>query len=69
VAPVEIDGQVTQVYTDGDTVRIARTDGRAWTVRTAAGPTGAVTAAITTGDALYLVAGQTLWRADLAALR
>jgi hypothetical protein len=74
VAPVRLDGQLAQVFAEGDEVKIARTDGRTWTVRTASGPTGRVTAATVVGDTLYVVAGpdddnRTVWRADVSAVR
>jgi hypothetical protein len=75
-APVEVGGRVTQVVSDGERVRVASADGDGdgdgWTVRDAAGPVGAVTAATRVGDAVYVLAGpgdeQRLWRADVAAL-
>jgi hypothetical protein len=73
-APLEVDGQLTQVISDGGRVRIARAGGNGWTVRTAAGPAGTVTAAIRVGDTVFLLAGpdedsQTLWRTELESLR
>ncbi|HEU5475535.1 MAG TPA: hypothetical protein VFV67_33245 [Actinophytocola sp.] len=58
VAPVWHDGALTQVYTEGDRVWIARWDGQTWsTPREVSGPTGRVTAAVVVGGALYLLAG------------
>ncbi|HEY3261990.1 MAG TPA: hypothetical protein VGJ95_17305 [Pseudonocardiaceae bacterium] len=79
VAPIEHDGRLIQVALDGNEVKILRADNGDsanavnWTVRTATGPTGTVTAVTAVGDTIYLLAGpdehtQTLWRADLAAL-
>jgi hypothetical protein len=76
VAPLEGDGRTVQVMSDHGQVKIASTPasgGGAWTVRTAAGPSGTVTAAVAVGNTLYLLAGpdentQTLWRADLASI-
>jgi hypothetical protein len=73
-APVDVDGRLTQFASDGGRVKVAQADGDRWTVRDATGPSGAVTAAVRLGDAVYLLAGsdenaQTLWRADVAALR
>ena len=72
-APVQLDGKVTLLVSDGGQVRVARHDGPQWTVRTATGPTGTVVAAARVGDTVYLIAGpdnktQTLWRVDAAAL-
>lgn len=65
--PLEIGARWTQVVSEGGQVKIARADGATWTVRTADGPTGIVTAATTVGDTLFVLAGpdaehQTLWR-------
>jgi hypothetical protein len=73
-APIEVGGRLVQVVSDGGQVRIARADGDRWTVRTAAGPTGTVTAVIRVGDTIYLLAGpdentQTLWRTDITSIR
>jgi hypothetical protein len=72
-APIEVDGHLAQVVSDGGQVKIARADGDKWTVRATAGPTGTVTAVTTVGDSVYLLAGpdentKTLWRADLTAV-
>ncbi|MGH3860546.1 hypothetical protein [Actinokineospora sp.] len=66
-APVEIGLRVVQVVSDGGQVKIARADSGSWTVLSAQGPTGVVTAAATIGDALFVLAGpdaehQSLWR-------
>jgi hypothetical protein len=74
VAPIELDGRLTQLVPDGGKIKIARADGDRWTLRELSGPSGMVTAATAVGDALYLLAGpdentQTLWRVELGALR
>jgi hypothetical protein len=68
-APVEIGLRVVQVVSEGGRVKIARADGGNWTVLDAEGPTGTVTAAMTLGDTLFVLAGpdaehQSLWRVD-----
>jgi hypothetical protein len=70
VAPIEADGQLVQVFSDGGRVKIAQTEGDGWRVRDVTGPAGMVTAAARVGDTIYLLAGpdednQTLWSADL----
>jgi hypothetical protein len=72
-APIEVDGHLAQVVSDGGQVKVVRADGDRWTVRATAGPTGTVTAVTVVGDSVYLLAGpdqntQTLWRTDLAAI-
>jgi hypothetical protein len=62
-APFEVDGQLTQVASDGGSVRIARHDGTKWTVETVTGPTSPVTAATTMGDTIHVLAGDELLRA------
>ena len=62
-APFEVDGHLTQVVSDGKGVRIATHDGTKWTVESATGPTGEITAATTVGDTIHLLAGDELWRA------
>jgi hypothetical protein len=73
-APVDLDGRLTQVVGDGGYVKVLRSSDAHWTVLNLAGPTGAVTAVTKVGEALYLLAGsgedtQTLWRADISAIR
>jgi hypothetical protein len=73
-APIEVDGRLLQVVSDGGQVTIARADGDRWTIRAAAGPTGTVTAVTRVGDVIYLLAGpnentQILWRTDIASIR
>ncbi|MBC6450893.1 hypothetical protein [Actinokineospora xionganensis] len=72
-APVEIELRVVQVLSEDGQVKIARADGRDWTLLAAEGPTGTVTAATTVGDALFVLAGpdaehQSLWRVDGAKI-
>jgi hypothetical protein len=73
VAPIELDGRLTQIVADGGQVKIARADGDKWTVRGAVGPTGTVTAVTRIGGAIYVLAGpdedtQALWKADIGSL-
>ena len=73
-APIDLDGRLTQVVGDGGHVKVLRSSDAHWTVLNLAGPTGAVTAVTKVGEALYLLAGsgedtQTLWRADISAIR
>lgn len=73
-APIELGGQLFQPMSDGGQVKLARVDGDGWAVRTVDGPTGTVTAMVGAGDTVYLLAGpdedsQTLWRANITALR
>jgi hypothetical protein len=72
-APVQLDGKLTLLVSDGGRVRIARQAGPQWTVRDAIGPTGTVTSVTKVGDTVYVVAGpddktQALWRVDAGAL-
>jgi hypothetical protein len=73
-APVDVGGRLTQFVSDGGQVKVAWADGGRWTVRDVSGPSGAVTAVVRVGDAVYLLAGsdenaRTLWRAEVAAIR
>lgn len=73
-APIDVGGRLTQFVSDGGQVKVAQADGDRWTLRDATGPSGTVTAVARVGDAVYLLAGsdenaQTLWRADVAAIR
>ncbi len=71
-APLAPDGPSTQIVSDQGQVKIVEA-GESTSVRTAAGPTGAVTAAVQVGPSVYVIAGDPaapqLWRADAAALR
>ena len=66
--PLQVDGKLTILVSEGGQVKIARHNGPQWTVRTATGPTGTVIATAKVGDTIYLIADQTLWRVDAAAL-
>lgn len=73
-APMEVDGRLTQVVSDGGRVKVLSTEGDGWTVRALEGPTGAVTEAVRVGDSIYLLAGpdadtQVLWRVEVDTLR
>lgn len=73
-APFELDGQLSQLVSEGGKVKIASaTQGGSWAMHTIDGPTGMAATAVAVGDAVYLLAGAdqdhlSLWRADLAAL-
>lgn len=72
-APLDLDGRLTQLISENGQVKVARATGDQWTVRPVSGPTGTVTAAVTVGDSVYVVAGtdessQALWRVDRKAL-
>jgi hypothetical protein len=71
--PLQVDGQLTILVAEAGQVKIARTDGTKWTVKTATGPTGTVVSTAQVGNTVYLVAGPddnhlALWRVDAAAL-
>lgn len=71
--PVQVNGKLTLVVSDGGQVKIAQHDGSKWTVRPAAGPTGTVTSTAMIGDEVYVVAGPddknlALWRVDAGTL-
>jgi len=66
-APLDVDGTLTAVVADGGQVKVVEV-GEAPSTHTAAGPTGAVTAAVRVGPSVFVVAGGALWRADVAAL-
>jgi hypothetical protein len=73
-APVDIDGHLTQIVSDGGQVKIARADGDAWTVHNANGPTGTVTSVAKIGGTVYVLAGpdeehQVLWQVAADSLR
>jgi hypothetical protein len=68
-APIDLDGRLVQVVGDGGRVRVVSGDGTNWTVHDGTGPTGAVTDAALAGNQLYVLAGATLWRTDVAAVR
>ena len=67
-APVDLDGAPTAIVADQGHVKIVEV-GETTSTRTAAGPTGAVTAAVRVGSSVYVVAGDQLWQADAAAFR
>jgi len=66
-APLDVDGTLTAVVADGGQVKVVEV-GEAPSTHTAAGPTGAVTAAVRVGPSVFVVAGGGLWQADVAAL-
>lgn len=68
VPPVEFDGNVIQLVTTSDEVRIATTDGTGWQLRPTTGPAGEVTAVTLVGRTLYVVADGTLWSIDATTL-
>ena len=73
-APLDVDGSVTQVASEGPAVRILRAEEATAGGRTAEGPVGPATAAVAAGGSVYLLAGadeqsRRLWRAAAAALR
>lgn len=73
-APIEVDGKLVQILSDGGQVKIVRADGDQWNASAIDGPTGTVTAVTKVGNAVYILASagentQTLWRADVTSLR
>lgn len=71
-APLDVDGSVTQVASEGPAVRVLRAEEPA-SVHPAEGPVGPATAAVEVGGSVYVLAGpdeqsRRLWRADAAAL-
>jgi len=72
-APLDVDGSVTQVASEGPAVRIIRAEEATVAVHTAEGPVGPATAAVAVGGSVYLLAGpdeqtRRLWRADADTL-
>jgi len=72
-APLDVDGSVTQVASEGPAVRILRAEEATAGGRTAEGPVGPATAAVAVGGSVYLLAGpdeqtRRLWRADADTL-
>jgi hypothetical protein len=67
-APLDTDGSVVEVVADGGQVKVVEA-GQTASTRNAAGPTGPVTAAVRVGPSVFVVAGDRLWQADVAALR
>jgi len=68
-APLDVDGAVTQVASEGSAVRIVRAEEATVAAHTAEGPVGPATAAVAVGGSVYLLAGpdeqtRRLWRAD-----
>ncbi|HEY0454072.1 hypothetical protein [Actinophytocola sp.] len=66
-APVDVDGRLAQVINDGGAVKVLSSATDGWTVRPVDGPTGTVTAVTRIGRSLYVVAGDTLWQADVGS--
>ncbi|HWM01664.1 MAG TPA: hypothetical protein VNP92_04930 [Actinophytocola sp.] len=67
-APVDVDGRLTQVITDGSGVTVAMAGNERWTTRPAVGPSGQVTSVTRVGHTLYVVAGERLWQTDVGSL-
>jgi hypothetical protein len=71
-APLDPDGQPTQVVSDQGKVKII-TPGEPTLVRVAVGPTGTIIAAAEVGPSVYVIAGDPaapqLWQTDAASLR
>lgn len=67
-APVDTDGTLTELVADQGRVKIVEA-GETTSTRTAAGPTGPVTAAVRVGPSVFVVAGDQLWQADVGAFR
>ena len=61
------DGSLTAVVADRGQVKVVEA-GETPSTHNAAGPTGAVTAAVRVGPSAFVVAGDRLWQADVAAL-
>jgi hypothetical protein len=66
-APLDADGSLTAVVAERGQVKVVEA-GEAPTTHDAAGPTGAVTAAVRVGPSVFVVAGDRLWQADVAAV-
>ena len=66
-APLDADGSLTAVIADRGQVKVV-VAGEPASTHDAAGPTGAVTAAVRVGPSVFVVAGDRLWQADVAAL-
>ena len=67
-APLDVDGAMAEVVAAGGQVKVVEA-GETASTRNAVGPTGPVTAAVRVGPSVFVVAGERLWRADVAALR
>jgi hypothetical protein len=70
-APLDTDGGLAEVVADGGQVKVVEAGETVETAETrnAVGPTGPVTAAVRVGPSVFVVAGDRLWQADVAALR
>ena len=66
-APLDADGSLIAVVADRGQVKVVEA-GETPSTHNAAGPTGAVTAAVRVGPSAFVVAGDRLWQADVAAL-
>ena len=65
-APLDADGSLTAVVADRGQVKVVEA-GEPPSTHNAAGPTGPVTAAVRVGPSVFVVAGDRLWQADVAA--
>jgi hypothetical protein len=66
-APLDADGSLIAVVADRGQVKVVEA-GETPSTHNAAGPTGAVTAAVRVGPSAFVVAGDRLWQADVGAL-
>ena len=72
-APIDPDGDLTEVVSDAGKVEVVTVGEQAPSVRVATGPAGTVSAAVRVGPTVYVIAGDPaapqLWQADAASLR